>query len=59
MSDFRCTDFRCMSDFRCKIGADTTPKLAPPAEAKPDGFRPDGELVAVETTHRRIVMCYR
>jgi hypothetical protein len=33
--------------------------VSPRAHQRGHGFRPDGELVAVETTHRRIVMCYR
>jgi hypothetical protein len=32
--------------------------VSPRAHQRGHGFRPDGELV-VETTHRRIVMCYR
>jgi hypothetical protein len=31
--------------------------LSPRAHQRGHGFRPDGELVADETTHRRIVMC--
>jgi hypothetical protein len=33
--------------------------VSPRAHQRGHGFRPVGELVAVETTHRRIVMCYR
>jgi hypothetical protein len=33
--------------------------VSPRAHQRGHGFRPDGELAAVETTHRRIVMCYR
>jgi hypothetical protein len=33
--------------------------VSPRAHQRGHGFRPDGELVAVETTHRRMVMCYR
>jgi hypothetical protein len=32
--------------------------VSPRAHQRGRGFRPDGELVTVETTHRRIVMCY-
>jgi hypothetical protein len=33
--------------------------VSPRAHQRGHGFRRDGELVAVETTHRRIAMCYR
>jgi hypothetical protein len=33
--------------------------LSPRAHQRGHGFRPDGELLAGETIHRRIVVCYR